>query len=209
MNKILLMAGVATVLFAANANALDFQQYVSVKGTYNDMSNKVKWVDFNPEKDGESTGKNKLNDEVFGASFAYGVKTGPIRTELELNWHDDAEEKDEGEKIKIENNSVMLNAYYDIDTGTKFTPYVGAGLGMARLKVKHTGDDSDENWSKSSNEFAWQLGAGVSYAATDNVSVDLGYRYVDNGSFVIRDEEERNKWRSRSNEFYLGVRYAF
>ena len=204
MNKILLMAGVATVLFATNANALDFQQYVSVKGTYNDMSNKVKWVDPGDEK--EPTGKNKLNDEVFGASFAYGVKTGPVRTELELNWHDDAEKKDDGDKIKIENNSIMLNAYYDIDTGTKFTPYVGAGLGMARLKIK---EKSDENWSKSSNEFAWQLGAGVSYAATDNVSVDLGYRYVDNGSFSWSDEDERYKFSSHSNEFYLGVRYAF
>ena len=201
MNKTLLLAGVAACFFAANANALDFHQYVSVKGTYNDMSNEAKWVD--PEDEEEPTGKVKLDDEVFGASFAYGVKTGPVRTELELNWHDDAESKDDGDKFKVENNSIMLNAYYDIETGTKFTPYVGAGLGMARLKLK--GADVSE----SSNEFVWQLGLGVSYAATDNVSVDLGYRYVDNGSFSWTDGAERIKFSSDSNEFYLGVRYAF
>ncbi len=206
MNKTLLLAGVAACFFAANANAFDFQQYVSVKGTYNDMSNEVKWVE--PENEDEPTGKVNLDDEVFGASFAYGIKTGPVRTELELNWHDDAEKKDDGDKIKVQNNSIMLNAYYDIDTGTKFTPYVGAGLGMAHLKLK-----SDDGFKKSSNEFAWQLGAGVSYAATDNVSVDLGYRYVDNGSFSWNETDEdgssRNKFSSDSNEFYLGVRYAF
>ncbi len=208
MNKILLMAGVATVLFAANANALDFQQYVSVKGTYNDMSNKVKWVDPGDEK--EPTGKDKLNDEVFGAGFAYGVKTGPVRTELEFNLHQDAKSRIAADDIdvKMKNDSVMLNAYYDINTGTKFTPYVGAGLGFSHQKVK--ADDI----KKSSNEFAWQVGAGVSYAATDNISVDFGYRYVDNGSFTVSREQEgknmvKTDFESESNEFYLGVRYAF
>ena len=203
MNKILLMAGVATVLFAANANALDFQQYVSVKGTYNDMSNKIKWTNF---EEG-NTGKEKLDDEVLGASFAYGVKTGPVRTELEFKLLQDAEAKNnDNNKIKIENKSIMLNAYYDIDTGTKLTPYVGAGLGMSHQQYKVKADDI----KKSSDEFAWQLGAGVSYAATDNVSVDLGYRYVDYGSFTsYSDEEESDKFSSKANEFYLGVRYAF
>ena len=57
--------------------------------------------------------------------MAYGVKTGAVRTELELNIKQDAEKKLTDEfgstKLSMENNSVMLNAYYDIDTGTKFT----------------------------------------------------------------------------------------
>ena len=65
----------------------------------------------------------------------------------------------------------MLNAYYDIDTGTKFTPYVGAGIGMARLKAKI---DDETDFSKSKTTFAWQVGAGISYAMTENVSLDAG-----------------------------------
>jgi outer membrane autotransporter protein len=104
----------------------------------------------------------------------------------------------------------MFNAYYDIDTGTRFTPYVGAGLGYAHLKAKANGDVYG---SESADNLAWQLGAGVSYAATDNISVDLGYRYTDYGSLTSKysdeDGSEKFKIDSDANEFYLGVRYAF
>ena len=97
-----------------------------------------------------------------------------------MNIKQDAEKKVSDEfgttKAKMENNSVMLNAYYDIDTGTKLTPYVGAGIGMARLKGSIKGDDA--NASKSKTTFAWQVGAGVSYAMTDNLALDAGYRYL-------------------------------
>lgn len=135
MNKTLLLAGVAACLFAANANAVEFNQYVSGKLTYSDASHDVKW----DSEDGEA-GKQKFSDNVFGGSLAYGVKTGAVRTELELNIKQDAEKKLTDEfgstKLSMENNSVMLNAYYDIDTGTKFTPYVGAGIGMLVSKVQ-------------------------------------------------------------------------
>ena len=39
MNKTLLLAGVATALFAFNANAMDFNQYVSAKGAFVKMKN--------------------------------------------------------------------------------------------------------------------------------------------------------------------------
>ncbi|MBQ9236159.1 MAG: porin family protein [Alphaproteobacteria bacterium] len=212
MRNTFLLAGVVVSLFAFNANALDFQQYVSVKATYSDMNNTVKdHKTYHVVEPGKVSGtyKTSLDDEVFGGSFAYGVKMNAVRTELELNLHQEAKktihEVDGNAKIKIKNNSAFLNAYYDIDTGTKFTPYIGGGLGVARIKVSGT---------KSSDEFAWQLGAGVSYAATENISVDLGYRYIDYGSHTINREVTARKtsktdFESDSNEFYLGVRYAF
>ena len=111
--------------------------------------------------------------------------------------------------ILFVNNFIMLNAYYDIDTGTNFTPYIGAGLGLSHQKV------TAGNAKKSSNELAWQVGGGVSYAATENVFVDFGYKYVDNGSsFTVSHDEDndvsgKTDFESESNEFYLGVRYAF
>lgn len=205
MNKTLLLAGVAACLFAANANAVELKQYVSGKLTYSDMSNDVKYT----EEDGGA--KEKADDNVLGGSFAYGIKAGAVRTELELNIHEDAEKKytEDGDSWKnsLENNSIMLNAYYDIDTGTKFTPYVGAGIGMARLKGKVT--DTDESISKSKTNFAWQVGAGVSYAMTDNLSLDAGYRYMDSGDVTIKEDWGKVKFDSTSHEFLLGARYAF
>lgn len=206
------MAGVAVSLFAFNANALDFQQYVSVKATYSDMNNKGKIKD--PSNGLSMSIDHK--DKVWGSSFAYGIKAGAIRTELELNLHQDAKdtfvnEANENTKLKAENNSVFINAYYDIDTGTKFTPYVGGGIGIARTKAKLVLPETGDSASESSNEFAWQLGAGVSYAATDKLAVDLGYRYADYGSLTVYKGTSgfTNKVEPTSNEFYLGVRYAF
>lgn len=146
-----------------------------------------------------------------GGSFAYGVKTGAVRTELELNIKQDAEKKVSDEfgttKAKMENNSVMLNAYYDIDTGTKLTPYVGAGIGMARLKASLKGDDA--NASKSKTTFAWQVGAGVSYAMTDNLALDAGYRYTDADEVNVKNDGSNNKFEAKSHEFLLGARYTF
>ena len=206
MNKMLLLAGVAAVLVSSNANAVELNQYVSGKLTYSDASHDVKW----DNEDGE-TGKQKFSDNVLGGSFAYGVKTGAVRTELELNIKQDAEKKVSDEfgttKAKMENNSVMLNAYYDIDTGTKLTPYVGACIGMARLKGSIKGDDA--NVSKSKTNFAWQVGAGVSYAMTDNLALDAGYRYTDADEVNVKNDGSNNKFEAKSHEFLLGARYSF
>lgn len=88
MNKTLLLAGVAACLFAANANAVELNQYVSGKLTYSDASHDVKW-----DSEDSEAGKQKFSDNVLGGSFAYGVKTGAVRTELELNIKQDAEKK--------------------------------------------------------------------------------------------------------------------
>ncbi len=223
MNKTLLLAGVAVSLFAANANAADLQQYVSAKLTYSDASHDVKWSDTWTNDDDEvvsESGKQKFSDNVWGGSLAYGVKADAVRTELELNIKQDAEKKfsevseDEGDdagvettKLSVENNSVMINAYYDINTGTKLTPYVGAGIGMAHLKATAKYDDGKD--SKSKNNFAWQVGAGVAYALTDNVALDAGYRYTDAGDVKISDGESTNKYEAKSHEFLLGARYSF
>ena len=55
------------------------------------------------------------------------------------------------------------------------------------------------------NTFTWQLGAGASYALTNNISLDAGYRYVDYGDF----NEYDSKIDTTSNELYIGARYTF
>lgn len=207
MNKTLLLAGVAAVLCASQANAVEIKQYVSGKLTYSDVSADVKYSDISSS----SESKEEASDNVLGGSFAYGIKLGALRTELELNLKGTAEKKyaDEYEtwKNSLENNSIMLNTYYDIDTGTKLTPYVGAGMGLARLKSKI--DLEDAHYSKSKTSFAWQIGAGFSYAVTNDVSLDAGYRYTDSGDISGQSEDEKIKFDSSSHEFLLGARYMF
>lgn len=78
---------------------------------------------------------------------------------------------------------LMANAYADLGTWHGITPYLGAGLGGARVSwsdltnatniagpVTHTGAT---NW-----RFAWALMAGASYCVTDKLKLDVGYRYA-------------------------------
>jgi opacity protein-like surface antigen len=87
----------------------------------------------------------------------------------------------------------MANAYVDLGTWWCLTPYVGAGLGMANIKIHGFRDDgftytpglsNSTAYAADANKwnFAWSLQAGVSYKVTPSMSIDLGYRYIDMGS---------------------------
>jgi opacity protein-like surface antigen len=76
---------------------------------------------------------------------------------------------------------LLANAYADLGTYYGFTPYVGAGIGGARVKWDNlnntingvtTVHEGDDNW-----RFAWALMAGTSYCLTDNLKLDVGYRF--------------------------------
>ncbi len=60
--------------------------------------------------------------------------------------------------------------------GGAFMPYLTAGLAFAGATASQTGVDNTQV------HFGWTAGGGVEVAATDNMSIDLQYRYSDYGS---------------------------
>jgi opacity protein-like surface antigen len=76
---------------------------------------------------------------------------------------------------------LLANAYADLGTYYGFTPYVGAGIGGARVKwdsLHNTyGHVSDHHKGATEWRFAYALMAGASYCLTSNLQADLGYRY--------------------------------
>lgn len=80
----------------------------------------------------------------------------------------------------------LVNAYVDLGTYGGLTPYVGGGIGASYLTTSNVrfvnGDGSTGSYSGDSEwNFAWALTAGAAYAISDNLLVDLNYRYVDLG----------------------------
>ena len=91
----------------------------------------------------------------------------------------------------------LANAYVDLGTWWCVTPFIGAGVGMARVEVANFTDqnlqfrpgvgtlvgqasaDSASKWN-----FAWALHTGLAYKATPNMTVELGYSYMNLGSGV-------------------------
>ena len=76
----------------------------------------------------------------------------------------------------VQSIAFMLNGYYDLDTGSRWMPYVGVGVGAAYVEAElATGgqgivDDDDV-------VFAYQAMIGVAYQTTAFSAIGLGYRY--------------------------------
>ncbi len=94
---------------------------------------------------------------------------------------------------------VLGNAYVDLGTWWCMTPFIGAGVGGARVAINGFTDagianqgggalpglafgDNVSKWN-----FAWAVHAGVAYKVTPNFTVELAYRYLDMGDGLTGD----------------------
>jgi opacity protein-like surface antigen len=79
----------------------------------------------------------------------------------------------------------MVNAYYDMDFNAPVTPYIMGGLGVSSNSTNtiYWPFVQQNEFGHSVSHFAWQVGAGLSYALQDNFLIDLNYQFVDLGKF--------------------------
>jgi opacity protein-like surface antigen len=142
---------------------------------------------------------------VLGA--AGGVELGvlPVRVEAEFGY-----QKNDIDKLKAFGTSVsvdgdvsimtlMLNGYYDFKNKSFITPYLMAGVGAARIDAELEGDSEDDT------VLAVQVGAGLAFEVTENVSIDTEYRYflTDDPDFGDIEAE------ISGHRLQVGVRYTF
>jgi opacity protein-like surface antigen len=70
--------------------------------------------------------------------------------------------------------SLMGNGYIDFGANPSIKPYIMAGIGGAKLKLKSSDMDADEE----DNVFAYQAGVGCGIAISKDVTFDVSYRYM-------------------------------
>lgn len=131
--------------------------------------------------------------------------------------------------------SVMANAYVDLGTYVGFTPYIGAGLGATYVNWDTLGSsaycvgatcpppgafatgtqyEGEKSW-----RFTWALMAGLAYDISNNLKVDLGYRFrdIEGGEMFAFDRASQLAGASgvqgndpglRTHEVRIGLRYA-
>jgi outer membrane protein OmpA-like peptidoglycan-associated protein len=75
--------------------------------------------------------------------------------------------------VTISQTTVMANAYYDFWADQAFTPYVGAGVGVAFVNT----NVGQINLSSSSTQFAYQYMMGVGYKISPSLRINLEGRY--------------------------------
>lgn len=77
------------------------------------------------------------------------------------------------------------NPYADLGTCLCFTPYVGAGIGVASISVFGLKDVNVPNSGvvypadNTETNFAWVVYGAVAYDVNESVTLDLSYRYTD------------------------------
>ena len=75
----------------------------------------------------------------------------------------------------------MVNGYFDIDLGSGFVPFIGAGIGIAHIDADVDVTVAGNNVSltdDSDQVFAYQGIAGIAYHFTENVAASLQYSYL-------------------------------
>lgn len=155
-------------------------------------------------------GKSKT---VFSGGVALGynfVDQYQVPVRIEFDYMERAKAKvktdimpDFSVENKIRLQTFMANAYYDIATSTPLTPYVTAGIGYARVKL------TTEDASSNNSNFAWSLGVGAKYALSQDVDLDLGYRYLDANKADASKDGVKSQVKAKSNDFMFGVSYRF
>jgi len=136
-----------------------------------------------------------------GYDFYYESDT-PVRVEVEYAMRSEVNASvDEANviyksDINYSLHTLFFNAYFDIQNSTALTPYVGGGIGAGFV---------NNDRGAAITTFAWNVTMGLSYALSESLTADLGYRYV-----RVGENEVRNiKFTPYSNEMTLGLRYAF
>jgi opacity protein-like surface antigen len=93
---------------------------------------------------------------------------------------------------------LMANGYVDLGTWHGFTPFVGAGIGMARSRLSGMTDNGYNNLfagpgspassitsgayrTSTTTSLAWALMAGFAYDVNSRLKLELGYRYLNVG----------------------------
>jgi opacity protein-like surface antigen len=116
--------------------------------------------------------------ENFDTGYAYGGAVGydmgnGARVELDALHQQSSLSSISGTPANghLQSTSLMVNGQYDLMQGTKFTPYVGVGVGTQNVGASINGAH-DSDWKP-----AYQAEAGLRTNISDKVSVFGEYRF--------------------------------
>jgi opacity protein-like surface antigen len=124
-------------------------------------------------------------------------------------------------KQKVNIQTGMINLFYDVATYQKLTPYVGFGLGYAKINPKEANMVSKRGTtsyqSNKSENLSYALMGGLSINMTDRINVDIGYKFQDFGKakslyspdMIAAPQQVEKGFKIKTHSGTIGVRYSF
>jgi opacity protein-like surface antigen len=176
------------------------------------------------------------NSHVFGLSLGYKIND-IARVEMAFNRFDKFDynnkrylNKTNGELVLEETysqkntaNAIFANLYFDNSEFGAFKPYMNIGVGVSinksgdlnlktEIKEGHSIEHSIHANGATKNEFAWNVGAGLSYDVSKKLSLDLiSYKYYGLGKIYTKldDGGESAKAKLNMHSINAGIRVRF
>ncbi len=185
-------------------------------------------VTFAQDADNESGGVNveSTQDTGFNIGGMVGYDLGnSFRVEGELTYRqndiDELDVSDLGLGVDelsgtgdVSALSFMANGFYDFDVAWPVKPYIGGGIGFARVSLNDAGAEaggvSVELADDEDVVFAYQFGAGLSYPINPTMLISLDYRYfaTSDPEFEDADGDDFDS-EYRTHNIGLSVRFRF
>ena len=173
---------------------IDFGQahFFPVKGSPNAVDNKK---------------LHSTSNSIVSAGLGLGLNFGDkFRSDITWVRHLDPvlEKTKDGDIVKRKPliNAYFFNLYYEIASKMSiFNPYVGAGLGLARVSddLSLSLINNNNNLTRSSqkitgkNNFAYKFVLGSSFDLNENIKFDLAYNYHDYGKTKSTLDSRKNQ----------------
>ncbi len=144
----------------------------------------------------------------YGLGAAVGYEFDNTRIESEFVYHNNTLDQattaggDAALSDDIDSFAVLINGYRDFANDSRWTPFLGGGLGLAMINVD---DDTAYLGDDSATVFAFQISTGIAYAVNEVITVDCRYRYF----ATTNPEFDSGETEYRTHNVYAGVRYSF
>ena len=216
MRKLAIMAALASTTLATPAVARDNSWYAGVEGGLMIVED-TEFDLFSEFDDGDGITTIDV-DNAFDVDTDLGVDIdlvggydfGGFRVEAELGW-----KRASLNEVQITSTelgipigtheldgsvrvlSAMVNGMLDFGDDDGWAGYVGAGVGVARVKYSIDQDEFGDV-SESDGTYAWQVIAGVRKAVSTNVDLGLKYRFFNTTKFKFGDEATKASCRASS-----------
>jgi len=165
-----------------------------------------------------SPGTEKLG-QSFAGGLGIGLKTDWLRTDATIDFgspmkYEATTVTANDTTAKVSAITALFNGYLDLGTWYGATPYIGAGVGAARLRVSEyqstvappfSSDGARSQWN-----FAWAGMAGVAYKVAPNMQVDVGYRYLALGDVATASDAfgQMSINKIANHEVRVGLRWS-
>ncbi len=221
ITSVVVLVGGAGLAFVPSAKA---QWYVSV----NAGGTKLSDADITDTAAiGSVTGEEGF-DPGFAGSGAVGYSWGALRLEGEISYRKNDLDDLQVDSITLGGTTFsgvlgtfalegdttalgfMANGWYDFDTGTRWVPFLGAGLGVARLNIdiKSVAGISTI-YDESDTVLAYQAGVGLGYNVTPKTTVSLSYRFFGTADPEFDDGFDKIDAEYMSHNVMVGLLYRF